>query len=102
MCNKDLEPTDDLCKRDRAVVLPVLHRLRVIDEDDKVFCLSSVVHLALTSVSTRHLGWALLVVREDPRIGRYQGDEKKVSTFAQFMKIDRRLVIENRTSVESL
>ena len=54
MCNKDLESTDDLRQRDRAVALPFLHRLDVINVDHEVLLLALVVDFGLGCISTRH------------------------------------------------
>ena len=54
MSDEDLESAHYLSKRDRPVTLPLLHRLNVINVNDKILLLALVVDLALGSVSTRH------------------------------------------------
>lgn len=57
--HEDLPAADDGCKGDRLVLLPVLHSLSRVDEDDEVVTLALVVDLALGFVSARHCGWVL-------------------------------------------
>ncbi len=64
MSHEDLEAANHLCKRFRAILLPFLNRLCIVDKNDEVFVLSLVVDLGLQSVSTRHAeqnlgGWFL-------------------------------------------
>ena len=54
MCDKDLESADNLRQWDRAIVLPFLNRLDVVDVNHKVLLLSLVMNLRLGCVSTRH------------------------------------------------
>ena len=54
MCDKDLPPTHDLRERHRLVLLPLLHGLLAVDEDDKVLIGALEVHLGLGGVSARH------------------------------------------------
>ena len=55
MSDEDLETAHYLSKRDGPVTLPLLHRLNVINVDDKILLLALVVDLGLASISTRHL-----------------------------------------------
>lgn len=54
MRDKNFPASDDLRKGDTAVLLPVLHSLRVVHEDNEVIVLALVVDLGLGTVSTRH------------------------------------------------
>ena len=55
MSDEDFETAHNLSKWDRPITLPLLHRLNVINVDDKILLLALVVDLTLGSVSTRHL-----------------------------------------------
>ena len=55
MSDEDFETAYYLSKRDGPVPFPLLHRLNVINVDDKILLLALVVDLALRSVSTRHV-----------------------------------------------
>ena len=52
--DKDLESRDYLSQRDRAVALPFLHRLNIVNVHHKVLLLTLVMNFRLRSVSTRH------------------------------------------------
>ena len=52
--DKDLKSRDYLSQRDRAVALPFLHRLDIVDVYYKILLLTLVMNLRLRSVSTRH------------------------------------------------
>ena len=52
--DKDLESRDYLSQRDRAVALPFLHRLNIVNVHYKVLLLTLVMNFGLRSVSTRH------------------------------------------------
>lgn len=52
--DEDLESRDYLSQRDRAVALPFLHRLNIVNVYYKILLLTLVVNLGLRSVSTRH------------------------------------------------
>lgn len=54
VCDEDFEAADDLRKGDRAVVLPVLDGLHVVDHDYEVFVLALVVDFGLGGVSAGH------------------------------------------------
>lgn len=54
MRHKDLEAAHHLRERHGAVLLPLLHVLGALDEDDKIFFFARVVHLRLAGVATRH------------------------------------------------
>lgn len=54
MRNKDLEGTNEVCERNALVLLPLLKRLGVVDEDDEVVLLALVVDLGLLCFSLRH------------------------------------------------
>ena len=59
MGHKDLESAHDLGERDRAVILPFLHRLDIVDHDDKVFIFALVVDFGLGAGSASHIGMVL-------------------------------------------
>lgn len=52
--DKDLKSRDDLCQRDRAVALPFLHRLNIVNVYYEVLLLTLVMNFRLRSVSTWH------------------------------------------------
>ena len=54
MGNKDLESTNDLRQRDRAIALPFLHGFDVVGVDHKVLLFALVVDFGLGCVPTRH------------------------------------------------
>ena len=59
--DEDLEATDNLSERDGSVLLPVLHRLRVVHEDDKILFHALVVYLGLDCVSASHIAGVLVL-----------------------------------------
>ena len=61
--DKDLKTRDYLSQRDRAVALPFLHRLDIVNVHYKVLLLTLVVNFRLRSVSTRHFAEKLRRVR---------------------------------------
>ena len=54
MGDKDLETTDYLRQGNRSVVLPVLHGLHVIHENNIILLLALVVDFGLVNVSASH------------------------------------------------
>ena len=52
--DKNLESRDDLGQRDRAVALPFLHRLNIVNVYHKILLLTLVMNFRLRSVSTGH------------------------------------------------
>ena len=52
--DEDLERADDLSERDALVGLPVLGRLRIVDEDDEVLVLALVVDHGLLCSASGH------------------------------------------------
>jgi len=53
---EDLKATDNLCQRDRAVILPFLYGFDIVYVDNEILLLALVVDFGLRSVSARHLG----------------------------------------------
>lgn len=51
---KDLEPANHLREWNGPVFLPLLHRLHIVDEDDKVIFFTRIVDFDLRNVSTSH------------------------------------------------
>jgi hypothetical protein len=56
VCHEDLETADDLSKRNGAVLLPLLHRIDVVDIDNEVLVLALIVDLDLSGVTAGHGG----------------------------------------------
>lgn len=56
MRHHDLEARDDLCKWDRAVLLPGCEILGGVDEDDEVLLGALEEDFVLGGVSARHVG----------------------------------------------
>lgn len=54
MAGEDLEARHHLCQGDAAVLLPVLHRLFGVDEDDEVLVLALMVDFDLRCVASDH------------------------------------------------
>ena len=54
MGDEDLEATDNLCQRNRSIVLPVLNSFHVVHEDNIVLLLALVVDLGLLTIPTSH------------------------------------------------
>lgn len=52
--DEDLESADDLCQRDRTVILPVLDGFHVVDHDHEVFVFALVVDFGVVTVSASH------------------------------------------------
>lgn len=61
VCLKDLESRHHLRKRYAAILLPILHFLLALREDNEAVRFALVDHFGLRSVSTRHGGWYWLV-----------------------------------------
>ena len=54
MCDEDLEAAHHLSQGDRAIALPILDGLGIVDEDDEVLVFTLVVDLRLGCVTARH------------------------------------------------
>lgn len=54
MSDEDLERADDLSERDSLVSLPLLSRLGIVNEDDKVIVLALEVNLGLFNLAASH------------------------------------------------
>lgn len=53
--DEDFETAHHLSERDGSISLPLLHRLNVVNVDDKILLLPLEKDLGLRSVSTRHI-----------------------------------------------
>lgn len=58
MGDEDLKTADDLRERNRAILLPRLHGLSVINEDYEVILFALVMDFGLRCIPTRHDYWS--------------------------------------------
>jgi hypothetical protein len=63
VCREDVEAVDDIDERDGLILLPLLHCLCALDQNDEVIFSSLVVDLGLVGIAFSHDdGWERLCV----------------------------------------